>query len=120
MQLRVARLCHDCEEIHDAQRCPHCASETFTFITRWIPIPDGRARPPATATPETETYRRLLAGAAPPAGGGRTLKRAIVGMTAIGIAGWWWGRRADTQRVAGPGTSRPSTTPDASPEHAGD
>ena len=30
MQLRTARLCLDCEEVHDEAQCPVCASETFT------------------------------------------------------------------------------------------
>src|SRR5258705_11052910 len=45
MQLRVARLCLDCEEIHEAQQCPACASETFAFLTRWVPAPERRSKP---------------------------------------------------------------------------
>ena len=37
MQLNMARVCLDCEEIHDSRRCPVCASETFAFLTRWVP-----------------------------------------------------------------------------------
>ena len=44
MQLQSARLCLDCDEVHDAQQCPSCASETFAFITRWVPVP-GPDRP---------------------------------------------------------------------------
>jgi hypothetical protein len=52
MQLRRARLCLDCEEIHEEQRCPTCASETFAFLTRWIPSPERRSQPrPAKAAP---------------------------------------------------------------------
>src|SRR5262245_32500541 len=29
MQLRTARLCLDCEEVHEEQQCPVCASESF-------------------------------------------------------------------------------------------
>ncbi len=43
----TARLCLDCEEVHDAQQCPVCASETFTFMTRWVPAPERRERAPA-------------------------------------------------------------------------
>ena len=32
MQLRNARLCLDCEEVHDAQQCPACASAMFAPI----------------------------------------------------------------------------------------
>jgi hypothetical protein len=52
MQLNVARLCLDCEEIHDdAQRCPVCASETFAYLTRWVPRIDTRTAPPPPARP---------------------------------------------------------------------
>jgi hypothetical protein len=45
MQLRGARLCLDCEEIHEAQQCPVCASEVFAYLTRWVPAPERRAVP---------------------------------------------------------------------------
>jgi len=61
MQLHVARLCMDCEEVHDAQMCPVCGSETFAYISRWIPAPERRRRP-RTAEPSAtvNTYRELL------------------------------------------------------------
>ena len=60
MQLRVARLCLDCEEIHAARTCPRCTSESFALISRWVPAPERRARPrPDTST--ADTYRELLA-----------------------------------------------------------
>ena len=31
MKLVVARLCLDCDEVHDEERCPTCASEVFAF-----------------------------------------------------------------------------------------
>ena len=43
MQLRSARLCLDCDEIHDSPQCPACASETFAYISRWVPAPARRA-----------------------------------------------------------------------------
>ena len=36
MRLDEARLCLDCEEIHDNQECPSCGSEAFAFLTRWV------------------------------------------------------------------------------------
>lgn len=45
MQLRMARLCLDCEEVHDAQQCPVCASETFAYLTRWVAAPERRSKP---------------------------------------------------------------------------
>ena len=96
--MRVARLCHDCEEVHADQQCPVCASETFTFITRWVPAPERRKRPRPTTSPEAEIYRQLTNPDERLGGSGQLLKRAAVGLTAIGIAGWLWGR------------SRPGTT----------
>lgn len=94
MQLRFARLCHDCEEIHADQRCPVCASETFTFITRWVPAPERRKRPRPTTSPEAEIYRQLTGAAEEPLPvTGRLLKRAAVGLTAVGLVGWLWGRK---------------------------
>ena len=42
MQLRIARLCLDCEEVHDGQSCPICASESFAYLTRWVPVQERR------------------------------------------------------------------------------
>ena len=95
MQLRTARLCLDCEEVHDAMVCPSCASETFTYITRWIPAPERRHRPRATTSPEAEMYRSLVAkepsaaAAAAAPQGRRMLKRGAIGLTALGLAGWF-------------------------------
>lgn len=98
MQLRVARLCHDCEEIHADQHCPVCASETFTFITRWVPAPERRAKPrPPQPTPEADVYRRLTQPETNDRGAAWFLKRAAVGLTAVGMAGWLLRRNATTQ-----------------------
>ena len=88
MQLRTARLCLDCEEVHDQMRCPSCASETFTYITRWIPAPERRGPARATTSPEAEMYRSLVAEEAPVSTGRRRLKQGMVGLTALGVAGW--------------------------------
>jgi len=68
MKLRGARLCLDCEEIHDAQQCPVCASETFAFLSRWVPAPEKDAR--VDARPRV----------APPAS-----KKQIVGYGVLGV-----------------------------------
>src|SRR6185503_18315270 len=44
MQLRNARLCLDCEEVHDAQQCPLCTSEAYVPLTRWVEAPERRTR----------------------------------------------------------------------------
>src|SRR6188472_3228000 len=90
MQLRLARLCLDCEEIHADYHCPVCASDHFTYLTRWVPAPERRERPrPATPPPpELETYRKLIA---PPKGAGRVFTRALVGLGAASVLGLFLG-----------------------------
>lgn len=44
MQLRNARLCLDCEELHEEQQCPICASESFAYLSRWIPSEERRQK----------------------------------------------------------------------------
>ena len=98
MQLRTARLCLDCDEVHDAQQCPTCASETFAFLTRWVPVPDRpqkRPRTPEVSAPETlSTYRELLHPEDQRGGGWRTLRRGALGLAIFGVAGWLWRQNA--------------------------
>ena len=51
MQLRAARLCLDCEELHVADVCPICASASYAFLSTWLPSEERRrwrrGRPPA-------------------------------------------------------------------------
>ena len=42
MQLRVARLCLDCEELHVDSHCPVCASERYQFLSTWLPSEERR------------------------------------------------------------------------------
>ena len=88
MQLRVARLCLDCEEVHAEYRCPVCASDHFTYMTRWVPAPERRERPrPPAATPppppELDAYRQLIA----PKQRGQLFARALVGIGAASVLG---------------------------------
>jgi hypothetical protein len=94
MQLRTARLCLDCEEVHDGQQCPACASETFVFITRWVPAPERRERP-RTQEPsrpaELQAYRSLLDAAPRGNGAGwRVVRQGALGLALVGVAGWLW------------------------------
>jgi hypothetical protein len=94
MQLHTARLCLDCDEVHDAQQCPVCASETFAFITRWVPAPERRTRPRPTTSPEAEVYSRLVnPEPPPPSTRGRLLKQGMIGLTAVGLVSWMWRHR---------------------------
>lgn len=57
MQLRVARLCLDCEELHSDKSCPRCASESFVFLSSWLPVEERRRwkrSPVAAAEAENE------------------------------------------------------------------
>lgn len=90
MQLRNARLCLDCEEVHEAEQCPICASEMFASITRWVPAPERRARPRTNpANERTDAYRALLDSETRPSTTRRLLKHGALGLTAVGLIGWF-------------------------------
>jgi hypothetical protein len=97
MQLRNARLCLDCEEVHDAAHCPACTSESFAFITRWVPLPAAdvaRHHAPEAQSPEAlATYREMLSPPAEPASPWRHVKRGALGLAIVGLAGWAWRQR---------------------------
>jgi hypothetical protein len=78
MQLRVARLCIDCEEVHDALQCPVCASETFEYVTRWVPTHERRAhkRPPVPPP-------------SPPASKSKIVGYGILGLGIVGLTQWF-------------------------------
>ena len=95
MQLHVARLCMNCDEVHDAQMCPACGSETFAYISRWIPAPERRHKPRPPEPSETaDTYRELLYPDTSKSGVGRWLRRGAVGIAAATAIGWAWQRRS--------------------------
>ena len=106
MQLRTARLCLDCEELHEEQTCPICASESFAFISRWVPSQKRQQRP-----------RRVVE--APPArmtadkrsSAGKVVK-SIAGLAALSLAGWAWqktrhGDASNAPASDGPRLARP-------------
>jgi hypothetical protein len=105
MQLRTARLCLDCEEIHDQLSCPVCSSESFAYITRWIPRTESTTRQRTPASHETaDTYRELIDPAPPTSDKRRWAKRGAVGVAlgAIGLASWVWRQSAPTGAQARP------------------
>ncbi len=67
MQLRVARLCLDCEDVYAGSACPVCASERYVFLSSWLPSeerrrwrrPGPRSAPPAGQDP-LSTIKRAL------------------------------------------------------------
>ena len=80
MQLRMARLCLDCEEVHDAQQCPVCASETFAYLTRWVAAPERRTQP---RPPKDEQQQAAGAGAATAVQ--RKHHRTVIGYGVLGL-----------------------------------
>jgi hypothetical protein len=92
VQLHNARLCLDCEEVHDLVRCPACASESFAFLERWVPAPDGSRPPKAQPPPEAAVYRRLMVADAMRPKAYRLLKRGAIGLMAVSLARWAWRR----------------------------
>jgi len=86
MQLQAARLCLDCEEVHDAQQCPVCASESFAAMTRWVPLAQRRGQPRPIVAPEAAAYQEIAGGA--PSRSRQLLKHGALGLTAVGLIGW--------------------------------
>jgi hypothetical protein len=78
MQLRTARLCLDCDEIHDSPQCPACASETFAYISRWVPAPARRPTPRAA----TIEARRTVAT-------GKAVGYGVVGIGLMALGRWF-------------------------------
>ena len=76
MQLRIARLCIDCEEIHDSQQCPVCASEAFEYVTRWIPVRERRVQKRPAVPPS------------PPANKGKLVGYGVLGLGIVGLTQW--------------------------------
>ena len=78
MQLRTARLCLDCEEIHEAQECPVCLSEAFVYLMRWVPVEERRTRrlPSATKVVPEKT------------GVSRWVQRGVVGLAVMAASRW--------------------------------
>jgi hypothetical protein len=95
MHLGVARLCLDCHEIHEYDRCPACTSEAFAYITRWIKLDNVPSRPPiehenSSAGEKIDTYRQILQ---PTASGSRItkwLRNGSLLLAAGYLARWGW------------------------------
>lgn len=95
MQLRTARLCLDCEEVHADWRCPVCASASFTYLTRWVPV-DERRHDPRPRLPPPEA----------PKDGARWVKRGAVGVALVAASRILW-------HVSRPNQPSASARPDA-------
>ncbi|MGE3507905.1 MAG: hypothetical protein AB7N65_03370 [Vicinamibacterales bacterium] len=106
MQLRRARLCLDCEELHEEAQCPACASEAFVYLTRWIPVDDlrsrKRARPRPTAQPRVS----------------HIVKGGAMGLAMLAAARWLL--RAPSATESTPAAARDRDGGAAGPETSGD
>ena len=101
MRLRDARLCLDCDEVHDLTLCPACGSESFTYISRWVPLPDSERPPrPEPKAEQANAYRELL-GADQAPRGRKLLRGGLLGLTALGLAGWAWRSSRPTNKSSG-------------------
>ena len=112
MRLDEARLCLDCEEIHDDQECPSCGSEAFAFLTRWVKPasaaesglraerpPANRAARPVPDAEHLEAWRKIVEGK-PATGRSRVVTRGLLGLAAMGLAGWAFQRVGRNARDA--------------------
>jgi hypothetical protein len=88
MQLRVARLCLDCEELHVDNNCPRCASERYAFLSRWLPSEERRR------------WRRPATGGS---SGGNAWSSHGPARLARALGRWFWGDKPDHVHV-GPTT----------------
>jgi hypothetical protein len=132
MRLVNARLCLDCEEVHEQQHCPICSSESFAFMTRWVTPSDAaaaEASPRASSRPpdqvdrqapptverreqlhrreQVDAYRQIL-NPGPPPRRGRMVARGAIGLALLGLARMVW--RAAPEPAADDAAAPPPDT----------
>ena len=118
MKLPNARLCLDCDEVHESQVCPACGSEVFAFLTRWVqPASDVRVKAqlttrettaPEPRTPEQiDAWRQLLE--EKPSRRTGLLTKGLLGLAAFGLAGLAWRSASQSH-----GSSAPAGAPSES------
>jgi hypothetical protein len=84
-------LCLDCEEIHEAQMCPVCASESFAYLIRWVPADERRAGSRARTQPRSDGGAEQSGRAAGLVG------RGALGLALVAAGRWLWRLRADME-----------------------
>jgi len=110
VNIRVARVCLDCDEVHDAQTCPICASESFAYVSRWVPVPERRNQPRPAKSQDAETYDQLV-NPQPARSLTSKVAKGAIGLATIAAAGWVWRRIATPDR--GPAGRTPSSAKSA-------
>jgi hypothetical protein len=113
MRLVNARLCLDCEEVHEQQQCPVCSSESFAFMTRWVTPSDTLAEEPSSnrsdrppdqverrqqleRREQVDVYRQIL-NSGPPPRRGRLVARGAIGLALLGVARMIWRATPDSK-----------------------
>ena len=62
LPLEKARLCLECDTIHDQVSCPQCGSATFFYLANWVkprPEPQPEPAPPPPRPPEPPRFEML-------------------------------------------------------------
>lgn len=98
MRLAVARLCLDCEEVHDGDKCPVCGSETFAFLKRWVlpaAVAEGNLRirqnvRPSESPEQVKMYQQLLEPDRLPSRKRSLIARGALGLAILGVARLVW------------------------------
>jgi hypothetical protein len=123
MRLNVARLCLDCEEVHDTDLCPMCGSETFAFLKRWVtpatPLPKANPRarqdvPAPERLEQVDTYEQLLNPGRQQSRKGRLIARGALGLAVLGAARLAW-RSVGKTIKEGVSHREPGSEPPANP-----
>jgi hypothetical protein len=120
MRLVNARLCLDCEEVHEQQHCPICGSESFAFMTRWVtpsdtvaadanaarsvrPVDQVDRRQQSERREQVDAYRQILNPSAQPPRRGRMVAGGALGLALLGVARMVW-RAAPNSNAEGTDT----------------
>jgi hypothetical protein len=119
MRLGVARLCLDCEEVHEADRCPVCGSETFAFLKRWVKpaasLPKANPRagqevPAPERLEQLDTYEQLLKPDREQSRKGRLIAGGALGLAFLGAARLAWRVGKTIKGVSNPEADAESQT----------
>ena len=118
MHLGVARLCLDCHEVHEYDRCPACTSEAFAFVTRWIKL-DTAAVPRTSSQPAGDsaaaekmaTYRQILQPTPSRSRAGTWLRNGSLVIALGYVARWGWHLANQHARVADDKPRKDPSTP---------
>ena len=104
MQLHVARLCLDCQEVHAETECPVCTSRSFVPLSRWVPAEERRVRTRPDVEGTVSAYRQILT-SEPEQTQSKWPRRAALLIATVGAGTWIW------RKTQPRGTSRADSEP---------